>query len=274
MAKKAQNQEPYIAEGPEILLFDIETSPFTAYQWSLYQKFTSIEMIAEEAFVLSWTAKFLGSDEMYTCMLPDFKQHYKKNMKCDKLLVEPLWDLMDRADIVIAHNSSRFDIPLMKGRFLFHGLPPTNPFKVIDTLTIARREFRLTSNKLDYLARFLGLEGKNHTDFALWPACMNGDMDAWKTMMDYNEQDTLLLEEVYMKLRAWDSRHPNLGLYIDGNTPVCCACGSYDLIKKGFEYTNTQMYQRYKCKSCGHPNRGRYTILPKEKRKTLITNAV
>lgn len=265
-------EEPY--NGPKILIFDIESAPAITYLWSLRQKYIPIDMLKEDIFIMCWAAKWLHKSDIITQSLPDHKTAYKKNKKDDSLIMKPLWALMDEADMVVAHNAKNFDVPMAYARFLLHGMDPPNPFKIIDTLQIARREFRIISNKLDYIGEYLDLGKKNKTDFDLWLRCMNGEQDAWNEMLAYNIQDTLLLEKVYLKLRAWDKRHPNVGLYVDSNHPVCTACGSENLIQKGYEYTQVGMYKRWKCKTCGHPNRGRYTQLPKDKRKTLITNAV
>jgi hypothetical protein len=272
--KKRNSKATPKFDGPKILIFDIETSPVTSYIWSLRQKYIPIDMLKSNQFILCWAAKWLGSDEVIAQKLPDNKKLYKKNKEDDSKILEVLWKLLDEADMVVAHNAKRFDVPVVNGRFLFHGMKPPSPYKIIDTLIIARREFRLISNKLDYLGEYLGVGKKNKTDFDLWLGCMSGNKASWKEMMAYNVEDTLLLERVYLQLRAWDKMHPNFGLYVNDLKPMCAACGSDALIKKGTEKTQVGMYQRYTCKECGHPNRGRYTILPKDKRKTLLTNAV
>lgn len=272
--KTKKKKVDFIAKGPKILIFDLETSPITAYQWSLFQQYTTIDMVKGDSYLMCWAAKWLGEKEVFSEKLPDYKTLYKKNREDDSKLVKPLWDLMNEADMVIAHNARKFDVPKINARFLYHDMLPPDPYKIIDTLSIARREFRLTSNKLDWLGEYLNLGKKHKTDFDLWVGCMTGKKEAWDYMQSYNIQDVNLLEKVYLKLRAWDKRHPNIGLYIDDNKPRCTACGSDKIIKKGHEFTQVGMYQRWRCNSCGHPNRGRYTELPKEKRKTLLTNAV
>ena len=61
---------------------------------------------------------------------------------------------------------------------------------------------------------------------------MGGDKKAWKLMCDYNIQDVVLLEKVYLKLRGWDERHPNTALW--GNVIGCPNCGSDNKQKRGF----------------------------------------
>jgi len=273
---------PY--NGPKILLYDIESAPAVTYLWSLRQKYIPIEMLSENIFIMCWAAKWLHEDKIITQSLPMHKTAYKKDKKDDRRILEPLWDLLDEADMVVAHNAKGFDVPMVKGRFLLHGMHPPSPVKIIDTLQIARREFRFISNnefrfisnKLDWIAQYLQMGNKNTTDFELWLKCMNGEKAAWDYMVKYNIQDVALLEKVYLKLRPWDTRHPNIGLYVNENSPMCTVCGSVNLRQKGYEYTLVGMYKRWKCLNpeCGHNNRGRYTQVPKEKRKSLLTNAV
>jgi hypothetical protein len=74
-------------------------------------------------------------------------------------------------------------------------------------------------------------------------------------MKKYNIQDVRLLEKLYKRLLPWIKNHPNQGVY-SGTKGVCKVCSSKSLKKNGFEYTGVGKYQRYRCNSCGAPNRG------------------
>ena len=100
--------------------------------------------------------------------------------------------------------------------FLKLGWLPPRPFLEIDLLQSVRSRFRLTSNKLDFVAQFLGLGQKTkHKGMQLWKDCIDGDAAAWEVMEEYNKQDVVLLEDLYLYLLPWISNHPNLGLYGD-----------------------------------------------------------
>ena len=99
-------------------------------------------------------------------------------------------------------------------------------------------------------------------------------LDDCDTLYKYNIQDVKLLEDLYNELLPWIKNHPNHALYMDTTRPVCTNCGSYHVVKKGLEHTLTQSYQRYKCKDCGAPLRGRTTVLPKEKREHVLRGAL
>ncbi|MFA5048549.1 MAG: ribonuclease H-like domain-containing protein [Patescibacteria group bacterium] len=251
---------------PKILLFDIETKPSLAYIWSLWTETRSTDFIEKDWGILCWCAKWLNEKEIMSSALPDFDKAYSQNSDNDKLVLEKLWKLLDEADIVIAHNLCHFDQKKANARFIINGLTPPSPYRVIDTLDVAKRYFAFTSNRLNDLGKFLKIGKKVHTGgFELWRKCMNGDLKAWDKMVRYCKGDVKLLEKVYKKLLPYINTHPNLGTYIDDDQPRCKNCGSKDLFKQGFQYTNFGKYQQYSCKKCGSWMKGR---------KNLLTNKV
>lgn len=240
--------------GQKILLFDIETSPLISYTWGIWEQ--DVIEVKEEWFILCFAYKWLGEKTTHIVALPDFKE-YKKSKKDDKALVEELWKLFDKAEVIIAHNGDSFDIKKSNARFIFHGLEPPSTYKTVDTLKIARRHFKFDSNKLDALGQYLKLGRKlPHTGKHLWFGCMDGDPASWKLMKAYNIQDVILLEKVYYKLRGWDtSSQVNMNLIL-GSIQNCPRCGSDQIIKSGFKYTATTTYQTYKCLNCGRRPQG------------------
>ena len=250
----------------KILILDIETAPMIADVWSLWEQNVGLNQIVHDWYILSWAAKWADGKKVYYA-----DQSKAENLEDDSEILRKLWALLDEADIVIAHNGSRFDIPKINARFIKAGLPPPSPYRQIDTLKLAKAKFKFTSNRLAYLAKFLGVGTKEeHPNFPghlLWVETRKGNAKAWREMRKYNIQDVLVLEQVYAKLRPWDSKHPNLG--VDGGAcPVCAAAG--ELEKRGFHYTNGGKYQRYVCKACGAWSRGKTNLLSKEDRKGLV----
>ena len=162
----------------KILLFDIETAPMMAYTWSLYNEITSMKMVEKDWYCLCWSAKWLDNKKIFTEALTDYKD-YKNNPENDKQIMEKLWKLFDEADIIIAHNGTKFDVKKVNARFIYHGMPPPSPYKIIDTLSVARSYFKFTSNKLGDLAACLKIGRKIETGgFDLWKDCMRGNLKA------------------------------------------------------------------------------------------------
>lgn len=111
--------------------------------------------------------------------------------------------------------------------------------------------------------------------YKLWDECLKGNEEAWQEMREYNIQDIVSLEELYLKMRPWMSSHPIVNL---ANTPKgehhCPKCGSTHVHKRGFATTNAGVYQRYVCNDCGGWSRGRYALNNKKDREVYLTNAV
>jgi len=231
----------------KILLLDIETTPLTAYAWGPKWETNLIE-VTRYMHVLSYSAKWLDGKQI-TKGWPNYKG-YKKGKFDDKKIVLDIWNLLDEADVVIAHNGRQYDIKVLNARFAFHKLTPPSNYRVVDTKIEAKKYFRLPSNKLDDIGDFFNVGRKiQHEGFPLWLGCMAGDNSSWKKMLDYNKQDVLLLEKAYLILRPWINNHPNVGIYSDRE--VCPKCGSEDIQFRGFARNATTIYRRAQCKSCG-----------------------
>lgn len=234
---------------PKILLFDIETAPNLGYVWGKWEQ--NVIDFKKSWYILSFAYKWLDEKKIHVRSLPDYSG-YSSRREDDKRLVVDLWKLLDAADIVVGHNSSRFDERKSNARFIAHGLRPPSPYKSVDTLRIARRHFQFDSNRLDDLGKYLGVGRKlPHTGKHLWLNCMNGQKKAWKTMRKYNAQDVALLERVYLKLRPWSTTHPNLGLY-SRKLSNCPVCQSERVKLNGKRSLRTGYRQQFRCRGCNH----------------------
>ena len=240
-----------MSEKPRVLLFDIETAPVLAHVWSLWKQNVAINQIDTDTYILCWAAKWWGTDDVMSDALPYHKTHYKKYPDDDKMVCGTLWELLDTADILVAHNGDRFDIPRANARFVAHGMMPPAPSKQVDTFKIAKSMFNFTSNKLDWLGEHLGVGRKaSHDGFDLWRRCLAGDPQSWDDMVTYCRRDVTLLEDVWTKLRPWAKNHPDLGVY-SGDPSKCPACLSPNFTRAGHRRTMVGLYQRYRCTDCG-----------------------
>lgn len=256
---------------PNILVLDIETAPLEAGVWGLWKQNVYIDQIYSEWFMLTWAAKWLFDSEVFSDRLTGEEALAED----DKRICESLWKFMDHADIVIAHNGDKFDIVRVNTRFLLNSLQPPSPFQSIDTLKVAKKNFGFSSNKLDFIARALGLEGKTDAGgFLTWRNIVKqGDEESLVLMEDYNKQDVLVLEEVYVKLRPWIKSHPNLSLYYEDIGTRCPSCGSEDLTWEEGKFYVTPMnkYSAVRCRECGAVGRSRSSALTTQQRSSLIS---
>lgn len=262
----AEDQESH---PPRILIFDIETAPMLTYAWGIWDQNIALNQIKDDWFVLSWAAKWLG-DSPSKVMYQD--QRDSKDVKNDKKLLKGIWKLLDEADIVITQNGKSFDVKKLNARFVMHGFEPPSSYRHIDIKILAKKNFAFTSHKLEYMTdklctKYKKLSHKKYPGFSLWTACLAGDQEAWKEMEKYNKYDVLSLEELYQKLSAWDNSI-NFGVYSNDVEHVC-SCGHKEFRNKGYVYTASGKYRRYKCLKCGKETRGKDNLLSKVKRKVM-----
>lgn len=241
----------------KILIFDLETAPMQAYVWGRWNQNISLDATISEWFIICWSAKWLYSDDV----MGDVLTPEEAINEDDSRIVESLWLLIDEADVVVAHNGNKADIPWMNTRFILNGLVPPKPYFSIDTCQVAKKNFGFSSNKLDALATYFGLSNKIDTNFKLWKGCLNGQEESLKYMLEYNKMDVKILEEVYLILRPWIKNHPNLSNLLSSRH-VCPFCGEEHLIEMKGEYyfTNVNKYKLYRCANCRGISRSREII--------------
>ena len=253
---------------PNILIFDVETAPMEIYVWGLYKQRPSHENVIMDWYLLSWSAKWLFSDEVMSDVLTP-EEAIDGN---DERICQSMWNLFETAHIVIAHNANRFDIRKLNARWMLNGLLPPSPYKTIDTLKESIKIAAHSSHKLDYLGQIIAKKGKLETDYDLWKRCKKGDPTALKYMEEYNREDVLLLEDVYLGMRPWINSHPNVSLYIDSDKPLCTACGSKKLHPVEDYVTMASVFPGYRCERCGHISRGRSTQVSLKKKQSFLVS--
>ncbi len=251
--------------GPKVLLWDVETAPLSADVWKLWDNNVGLNQIGKDWYILSWAAKWLGETQVFY-----EDQSESRNVEDDKKILKGIWKLLDSADIVVTHNGIRFDKKKINARFILNGMQPPSSYREIDTLTIVKKHFAFTSNKLEYLTNKLckikKLSHKKFPGHTLWSECIKGNPSAWAEMRRYNIQDTKCLQELLYFLLPWQPF--NFNLYSDDLSNTC-SCGNRPH-KKGFYWTETGKYQRYRCHKCGAESRGSKNLLSKGKLKSLL----
>lgn len=217
---------------PRVLFFDIESAGVNALR-------------ADLGFVIVFGYKWLGEKKAHSLVISkaDLRRFSDYNLlvKASKLFQE--------ADIIVGHYASVFDRRFIAGRLLIHGLPPVPPTKLRDTVFIARSVANFSSNRLKHLAKILNLKHQkldNNWPIA-WFEVMQGDSKALKGMAKYCEGDVLALEELYLRLRAYDNPHPRL----IADRTKCGVCAG-DIQYRGVARVGERSYRRYQCKKCGH----------------------
>ena len=259
--------------GPRILVFDIETAPNVAYTWGMWQQNIGLNQFVNDWYVLSWSAKWMGEDEV---MYQDKSDSWQD--QDDSLILAGIWSLLDEADFVVTQNGKKFDSKKLNASFVLNCFNTPRSYNHIDTLLIAKRHFGFTSNKLEYMTdklckRYKKLKHAKFAGMELWTECLKGNKEAWDEMEEYNRYDVLSLEELVFILAPWSNQIPNLDLYYEDEENHCF-CGSTEFEPSGFAYTNLSKFAKHTCTNCGAEKRSKVNLLPKTKRETLRMNVL
>lgn len=232
----------------KVLFLDIETRPIESYTWGTYKQNVALNQIIKDWGLLSWAAKWHGQKQVM-CESLKGKSPYN-----DKPILKKIWALMNEADVIIGQNSQEFDIKKLNAKFIEHGFKPPSSYKQFDTYKIAAKHFAFTSHKLEHMlekvkAKHRKGKHKKFPGFELWIECLKGNKQAWNELEAYNKIDVIATEELFNKIIPWDLV-ANKFFFIHGNNE--CSCGSKRAPeKKGFAYTASGRYQRYRCLDCG-----------------------
>ena len=190
----------------KVLIYDIETSYNIGKFWRAgYNLNINPGDIIHERAIICISYKWLGEEQVYNLT-------WDKN-QCDKFLIEQFVEVLNEADLIVAHNGDNFDLKWLKTRALFHRLPMLPNYKQFDTLKLAKAKLYLNSNRLDYISKFLGFEGKIQTTPDLWnKVVILNDRKALEPMLEYCDEDVRQLEKVYNELQYLDNPRFHAGV--------------------------------------------------------------
>lgn len=256
-----------------ILVLDIETAPLEAWTWGIWDVNVGLEQIKTEWSILSYAAKWVGKREI---IYQDTSGRGANKVRDDKKLMKGLWDLLHKADIVVAQNGQRFDVKKINARLIMHGFGPPSPSRIVDTLLVAKKYFGFTSNKLAWMSKYLTdtkkSEHKKFPGFELWVECLKDNPKAWAEMRKYNIQDVVATEQLYKKQLPWIKGHPNMGAYNPSHEQKCTNCGSTNVTKYGYALLQQGKYQRFTCGDCGAWSRGKVNLISLTNRKAGLAS--
>ena len=228
------------------LFFDIEVSANIGIFWqSGYKLNIGPESIIKERAIICICYKWEDAKDVHYLQW-DHKQN-------DKRMLEAFVKVANEADELVGHNGDRFDLAWIRTRCLFHGIDMFPKYTTIDTLKIARQKFKFNSNKLNYIADFLGIGEKIKTDFGLWKRIMFDKCPkAMTEMIKYCKKDVILLEKVYKALSQHVHNKTHYGVIFGQDRGSCVECGSDEIYKqKTVTLASGRKRVELKCKTCG-----------------------
>ena len=207
----------------KVLIYDIETSYNIGKFWRAgYNLNINSGDIIHERAIICISYKWLGEEQVYNLT-------WDKN-QCDKFLLEQFIPILDEADMIVAHNGDRYDLKFIKTRALKHNLKMLINYKQFDTLKVAKAKFMFNSNKLDYISKFLGAEGKISTEMKLWDdIILRKCPKAMIEMLTYCEEDVRQLEIVYNALVSWENPKFHIGVMNGGTKQTSPITGNVNI---------------------------------------------
>lgn len=247
--------------GNALVIYDIEVSYIVSATWDVYD--TNVVKILREPFIIGIGWKFLGGKETFYKDITDFPL-YKRDRFSDKELIEYFKDnVIEKAEIFIGHNSKKFDWKWIMGRYATHKIEPPTEKRQIDTYQVCKNNFKFPYYSLKYLLEKFNLPRKIQNDgIELWVDCVENNIkERWQEMEDYCKGDVIGTEALYLRIRPFIKNHPSVPQLLEnmtvenGKLMNCKKCGSDQLVKAGFNYSNRATHRSYKCLNCGaRPN--------------------
>lgn len=261
-------KDPFIKElSRRVLFIDIETSLIDARIFRTGQQQVNANQSTSQTRVLTvaggslYDMLTLKEQGMWSCS-NHRSSTFKKNPLDDTEVLATVWDELDAAEVVVAHNAS-FDKGWLFGRFLELGWKLPSRFYLFCTYRNLT-PFSMTSKKLNELSKTLIGKKKIDTTIDLWMRCSAGEKAAFQEMEEYNLGDVYnTLFKVFMRtayynpLKAVDFTNPKSSVSncrVDGSKLV--ACGLHLNRQNGLYYklyknpkAGIQYIDRYNTKS-------------------------
>jgi uncharacterized protein YprB with RNaseH-like and TPR domain len=229
------------------LFFDVETSPNIGLFWEAgYKKNIDYSNIIKERAIICICYKWESEKDVYSLNW-DSKQS-------DKAMLQKFVNVANTANELVGHNGDRFDLAWIRTRCLFHGIEMFPKYVTIDTLKTARSKFKFNSNRLNYIADFLGIGRKIKTDYNLWKdILLANDKKKLEYMIKYCKKDVILLEKVFLRLRGHMEPKTHYGVLFNQDRGSCPECGSDELVRHLKRTTASGLKKiMYRCNTCHH----------------------
>lgn len=181
----------------------------------------------------------------------------------DRELCETFAQVLWKAGEAIAHNGDRFDVKWFRTRCLYHDIKLPIELTTLDTLKKVKKYFYLNSNRLDYISKFLGFEGKSESNWGMWeevtlhamatrmglnPGSCQETLDE---MVGYCQEDVRQLRKVFDRIKNHIDHNTHRGVQQGEEKFSCPECASNNIHCFNTRTTKAGMKKRQmKCKDC------------------------
>ena len=104
-----------MSNGFKRLFYDIETSPNEGYFWKIGKVYLSAGNIKRERQIICISWAWEDQNKVHRVDWGDDA--------CDKKILETFLPVLEKADEIVAHYGTGFDIKWIRGRAFFWGMP-------------------------------------------------------------------------------------------------------------------------------------------------------
>lgn len=241
-----------------ILYWDLESSLMGTLTFGLWNQNISGNRITKHSHLLSNSWAFNDESPQGVRLSPEDVRDGN-----DLLVVVDTIRAIEKADLLVTFNGKRFDVPLLKTRALYHGLPPIKFAPHLDLMQESKKNFRFPSNSMQNISLYLGEHGKLATSGRnLWERCYRWQErddcnEALKQMLTYGLQDIDATRDLHKRLQGWFKSPVNIALITkeingvntkDNHELLCPHCASKDVSKLGSKaFTSVSSFDIYRC---------------------------
>lgn len=132
----------------------------------------------------------------------------QRTLRSEGAMLRDLVQALRKFDRIYTYYGTRFDIPFMRTRCLYHGIefPEYMQLYHTDLYFVARNRLAtLHSKRLEAVCKFLGIEGKTPLDSEVWvKACFNDTFDeAMRYIIEHNKGDVVILEKLLDRIEPF-----------------------------------------------------------------------
>lgn len=237
--------------SPEIWTIDIETRPSEVYAWGLRDQNIGINQIIRPGGLLMFAAQKHGNKTVEARTEWDGYED----------MVGRAWEIYDAADYIVTYNGARFDNKHLRAAWAELGMAPPSPWRDVDLFKTVGK-FNWPSRKLAFVCQKLGVDHKTDPGgFETWDHILRGteaqQIRARRRMVKYCKNDVFITTQLFHRLLPWiDGLNvPLISGGNDGDTSgdeaTCTRCGGTSIQQRGWAYTTTYRYKRYRCMGCG-----------------------
>jgi len=112
----------------KVIFWDVETSPALVWTFQTYKPRISHEFVEKPWSILCVCWRVQGERKVHSLSLTDYPKTYKNDYLDDYELCRDLREVLQDADVLVAHNGDKFDLKMFNARLMYHGLEPLSHY--------------------------------------------------------------------------------------------------------------------------------------------------